>query len=239
LSFRYLTVILDATNVKGMKRVISELHIALYISILMVLYGCNQPKIIDMPLHFDEERKALSIEYLKKRHGIDQDNPYIEPRMIVVHWTAIPTLEDTYKAFEPSRLPGSRSAIAGASDLNVSAHYLVDRDGSIYHLLPDTVLARHCIGLNYCAIGIENIGDGKDYPLTEEQLSANQFLVKKLAGKYPIEYLIGHHEYQRFRTTDIWKETDPDYLTFKTDPGDEFMGRLRLLLKSLNLKGAP
>ncbi|MCC5927725.1 MAG: N-acetylmuramoyl-L-alanine amidase [Cyclobacteriaceae bacterium] len=222
-----------------MKSLISLLRSIIWISLFAAVYGCDHPKIIEMPLNFDEERKLLSIEYLKKRHGIDQDHPYINPAMVVIHWTAIPTLDLTYKAFESSRLPGTRAAISGASDLNVSAHYLVDRDGSIYRLLPDTVFARHCIGLNYCAIGIENVGDGKDNPLTEEQLKANHFLVKKLAGKYPIEYLIGHHEYQRFRTTEIWKETDPDYLTFKTDPGDEFMLKLRTLLKPLNLKGAP
>lgn len=239
MPFGSLIIFVKAPNAKGMNKIISALRIAIYAGILISIYGCGRQKIIDMPLNFDEERKLLSIEYLKNRHGLDQDHPYIQPRMVVIHWTAIPTLEATFKVFEPTRLPGSRASISGASDLNVSAHYLVDRDGSIYQLLPDTVFARHCIGLNYCAIGIENIGDGKEYPLTDAQLRANQFLVKRLAARYPIEYLIGHHEYQRFRATEIWKETDPDYLTFKTDPGDEFMSKLRAFLKPLSLKGAP
>ncbi len=192
-----------------------------------------------MPIEFDEERKELSIQYLKERHGIEQDHPYIKPSMVVVHWTAIPTLEGTIKAFEKSTLPESRAPLLGASRLNVSAHFVVDRDGTIYRMLPDTVLARHCIGLNYCAIGIENIGDGKDFPLTDAQLASNIALVKDLHKKHPIEYLIGHHEYQRFRNHELWKETDPDYLTFKVDPGDEFMRKMRSALHKLDLKGAP
>ena len=42
--------------------------------------------------------------------------------------------------------------------LNVSSHYLVDRDGTIYQLTPETILNRHAIGVNWCSIGIENIG---------------------------------------------------------------------------------
>ena len=39
--------------------------------------------------------------------------------------------------------------------LNVGAQFLVGRDGAIWQLMPETALARHAIGLNWCAIGIE------------------------------------------------------------------------------------
>ena len=89
------------------------------------------------PVVFDKERKQLSIEYLKVRHGIVQDSATIVPKMIVLHWTAIPTLEQSFDVMNPAVLPGARKGIAGASSLNVAAQFLVDRDGMIFRQLPD------------------------------------------------------------------------------------------------------
>jgi len=110
----------------------------------------------------------------------------------------------------------------------VSVQYLIDRDGSIFQLMPDSWMGRHVIGLNHCAIGIENVGglNGKD-DLTEEQLAANIFLVRHIKKKHPgVEYLIGHHEYRKFEGHSLWLEKDSGYRTVKTDPGDGFMSRL-------------
>ena len=190
-------------------------------------------KIVEKPILWDSTRIALSVEYLKQRHGIEQTQPTIQPQMVVVHWTAIPTFEKSFFAFNSSTLPNARKELQNASQLNVSAHYLIDRDGTVYHLMPDTLLARHVIGLNYCAIGIENVGDGGKNPLTEKQFRANYLLIKQLHKKYKIKYLIGHHEYTKFKGSKIWKETDPNYQTIKSDPGDEFMNKLRQKFKKL------
>lgn len=190
------------------------------------------------PVVFDAERKRLSIEYLRDRHGIIQDSATIVPRMIVLHWTAIATLEQSFDAMNPTILPGARKGIASASSLNVAAQFLVDRDGMIFRQLPETAFARHVIGLNYCAIGVENVG-GSNALLTEEQLDANEALIRYLKKKYyNIEYVIGHHEYQSFIGHPLFKETDPNYLTVKSDPGDEFMIKIRERIKDLNIKGA-
>lgn len=201
--------------------------------------GSQPLNIVDKPIIFDEERKALSLEYMKAHYGIEADEPSIEPSMIVVHWTAIPTFEGSFEAFYNTKLPSSRSGIQGGGALNVSVPYLIDQDGTIYRLMPDTVFARHVIGLNHTAIGIENVGDGKQHPLTEAQYEANQQLIRYLAGQYKIDYVIGHHEYHRFRNHPLWLEKDPDYITEKDDPGDAFMERLRADLKDLNLKPLP
>lgn len=195
-------------------------------------------RVFEKPIIFDAERKQLSLEYLEKRHGLKQVDPSIKPRMIVLHWTSIPTIEQTFDVFNKSRLPGSRKEIATASALNVSSQYLVDRDGTVFRLLPDTVFARHVIGLNYCAIGVENVGSDK-HPLTPAQLASNEQLIRHLKRKYPIEYVIGHYEYTRFRPTNLWKESDSGYTTKKTDPGIDFMKKIRAQIKDLNIKGAP
>ncbi|MDO6392116.1 peptidoglycan recognition family protein [Pontibacter sp. BT731] len=190
------------------------------------------------PVVFDAERKKLSLEYMEKRHGLVQDSPYIKPKMIVLHWTAIPTLEQSFDAMNPVHLPGSRSNLGAVSALNVSAQFLVDRDGTIFQQLPDTAFARHVIGLNHSAIGVENVGSAKS-PLTKAQLKANEELIRYLTKRYGIEYLIGHYEYKLFIGHELWKESDPNYLTEKTDPGESFMQKIRKRTKDLELKGPP
>ena len=198
-----------------------------------------QIKIIDKPITWNKKRQKLSLEYLQQRHSLTLDSPYIKPKMIVVHYTVIPTLEGTMRAFMDPELPGARESIKGASSLNVSSQFVIDQDGSIYRLLPETAFARHVIGLNYCAIGIENVGGTDEVPLTKKQLKSNIKLIKYLSKKYDIEYLIGHSEYTDFEGSAIWKEIDENYRTKKTDPGDEFMAGIRKKLKKFDLKKQP
>lgn len=197
--------------------------------------GSSPLTIIDKPIVFDSERKELSLRYMEERYGIIKDSAFIEPRIIVLHWTAIPTLESSYEAMNPAILPGSRMNIGKASRLNVSTQFLVDRDGTIFRLLPETAFARHVIGLNHAAIGVENVG-GEKFPLTKEQLEANEKLVRYLVEKYEIDYLIGHYEYGEFDGHPLWEEKDPLYRTEKIDPGIEFMSAIRRKVKDLDLK---
>jgi N-acetylmuramoyl-L-alanine amidase len=201
--------------------------------------GGAMPEIVQTPIIFGDHREQLSLQYMKERYGIVQENATINPQMIVVHWTSLRTFEDTFDAFNPEELPQSRNAIGSAGALNVSSQFLIDRDGTIHQLLPETTFARHVIGLNYCAIGIENVGNGTDLPLTDAQFESNVALIEMLNDKYDIEYLIGHHEYSMFIGHPLWKESDPGYLTEKVDPGDEFMGRLRTRLDTAGFKGPP
>lgn len=152
--------------------------------------------------------------------------------MIVVHWTSTRTLAEAYADFAPAELPPTRTDIQEGGRLNVSAHYLVDRDGTIYQLMPDSLMARHVIGLNRLAIGIENVGSMAQ-PLTRAQLKSDAALIRCLESRHPtIRDLIGHFEYGDFRHTPIWQERDSSYFTKKDDPGPVFMKRLRRLLRS-------
>ena len=195
--------------------------------------------IVDKPINFNEARRQLTLDYMREHYGLAPDEPTINPTMVVVHWTAYPTFQQSFDAFYPPTLLSNRADIQHASALNVSAHYLVDRDGTVYRLMPDTLMARHVIGLNHCAIGIENVGDGQDHPLTDAQFKVNVRLIKQLAAKYPVDYVIGHHEYPHFIGHPRWKEKDPTYLTEKDDPGEAFMTQLRSRLSDLSLKEVP
>ncbi|MCF8714081.1 N-acetylmuramoyl-L-alanine amidase [Joostella atrarenae] len=204
----------------------------IYVCIILTLFISCGPKIIQEPIVFNEEREDLTLEYMKEHYGLIQDEPTIVPKMVVVHWTEIPTLQKTIDAFYKEHLPSFRTGIAGGGSLNVSSQFVIDQDGTIYNLMPETTMARHVIGLNYCSIGIENVG-GSDLPLTKAQLKANIKLIKYLKKKYPIEYVIGHYEYQLFEDTDLWLEKDDGYRTVKTDPNEEFMIAIRKEIKDL------
>jgi N-acetyl-anhydromuramyl-L-alanine amidase AmpD len=179
------------------------------------------------------------LEYLSKRYGLEKDTPEIIPKMIVLHWTVIPTLEKSFAAFNNPSLPNWRPDIKDVSGLNVSSQFMVDQDGTIYRLMPETTMARHVIGLNHCAIGVENVGGDKDQPLTKAQLKSNIWLVRYLADKYPIEYLIGHYEYTLFENHPLWLEKDDGYRTKKTDPGTAFMKKVRKNVIDLKFKELP
>ncbi len=225
-----------------MKKYVEKHTLALLLIAFVLVTSCSSSRptfrTIYKPIIFDSQRSALSLQYLNDRYHIVQSAPVIQPVMVVLHWTAIPSLEKTFDAFNRSTLPDARKGIQYASALNVSSQYLVDRDGTIFQLMPDTVFARHVIGLNYCAIGVENVGSEKQ-PLTKAQLKANVQLIRYLKEKYPIKYVIGHYEYKKFIGTPLWKETNPDYLTQKTDPGVSFMKKVRERIKDLHLEGAP
>lgn len=195
-------------------------------------------KVVSKPINYSEERIHLSLEYLKEHYGLVQKSPTIVPKMIVLHYTAGGTVETNYSYFSKTHLESARNTLKKQSTLNVSSQYIVDRDGTIYQLMEPTMFARHTIGLNHCAIGIENVGSKKQ-PMTEKQVAANVYLVRSLAKKYKIEYLIGHSEYGVFRNSKLWKESDPNYFTGKEDPGKDFMSKVRLQIADLNLKNKP
>ncbi|WP_457596664.1 N-acetylmuramoyl-L-alanine amidase [Hydrogenimonas sp.] len=201
---------------------------------LLLSTGLLAFTMIDKPIDFGPRRIQLTQQYILRHYGLRVDDISIVPKMVVVHYTAIESLEGSYAAFKPETLPGHRRDIAGASSLNVSAHFLVDRDGTVYRLMHETFMARHVIGLNYHAIGIENVGTR----LTPAQLKANVELIRYLLKHYPtIRYLIGHYEYRRFEKSPLWMERDPTYRTRKHDPGEGFMKALRAHFPQL--KGTP
>ena len=199
------------------------------------------PVLVDRPISFSEARVAMTLDYIRERYGLAPADIGITPRIIVLHWTAIESLEESFRAFDRESLAG-RPDLAGSGDVNVSIHFLVDTDGTIYRLMPETWMARHVIGLNYDAIGVENVGTGgpDGDTLTPAQVEANIRLVRYLARKYPtIEYLIGHHEYTAFEGHPLWRELDPGYRTAKIDPGDRFMRAVRAGVADLELRGPP
>lgn len=192
-------------------------------------------QIVDRPIRFTPERVALTRRYIKRHYGLTVKEITIQPLAIVVHWTATPSLKAVWNGFGRTRISASRKHVKRGGLLNVSAHFLVSRKGTVYRLMPETRMARHCIGLNYDSIGIENVGGGKRWPLTRAQLEANVRLVRYLTQKHRIRYLLGHMEWKRFEHAPFFRELDSTYRNAKPDPGKRFMRTLRSRLSDLHL----
>lgn len=94
----------------------------------------------------------------------------------------------------------------------VSAHYLILRDGTIYQLVADQNIAWHAgvsempdgrKNVNDFSIGVEVINT-KDGKFTDAQYSALNSLIAGLQKKYEIKYILGHDEIAPGRKTDPW-----------------------------------
>ena len=190
-----------------------------------------QAKALDI---FDAQRLRLTAEYDRTHYGLDSSE-LREPRLIVLHYTAFHSFDESLRFFRPDLLDTvSRRDISSGGAVNVSTHYLVDRDGSVFQLASEKVVCRHTIGFNYTAISIENVGSDSS-ELTRAQQLSDAALVSRIRARHPsIEYLIGHQEYQdawrpHFK---LYRENEPSYrFTHKQDPGIAFLKGVRALLK--------
>jgi hypothetical protein len=195
-------------------------------------------EIVAWPLPNEEKRKQLTQMYLQTHYtgtltGELVKDVVMEPKMIVLHWTAASTSKSTWNTFSSAYLSGRKDIQKGGA-LNVSAHFLVAQDGTIYQLLNENRIARHCIGLNHLSIGIENVGGGKNNPLTEAQVGANISLITHLSEQHDITHVIGHYEVKLMEGHSYFSEKDPKYRSIKPDPGTKFMLSVR---KGLEVKG--
>lgn len=193
--------------------------------------------IVDAPMAWSPEREQLTLDYRRQHSDPKAVDLVIAPEVIVLHYTSGGSAKGTRAYFDNVRIEASRKELARAGLVNVSSHYLVDRDGTIYRLQPETRFARHCIGLNHIAIGIENVGDEDRWPLTAAQVHADAALVRDLAHRFPIKYLYGHHEVMALATakSPLYLERDPAYRNDKGDPGKAFMAKVRAEVTDLAL----
>ena len=101
-----------------------------------------RPTIVQRPIPFGAApRRRARLRAAPLRH---RRLPPAHPKVIVEHYTVTPTFQATFNTFandvpdvELHELPGT------------CAHFIVDRDGTIYQLVPLTIMCRHTVGLNW------------------------------------------------------------------------------------------
>jgi beta-N-acetylhexosaminidase len=172
-----------------------------------------------MLIPFPPKRKLEMRAYARRHYGISS-YLLIRPHVIVEHFTDTAAFRPVYNTFAAD-VPDY-----GLHELpNVCAHFVIDRDGTIYQLVALTLMCRHTVGLNYTAIGIEHVGFSDRQILSNpRQFRASLALTRWLRCRFgiPISDVIGHNEslssrYHhelvrslRNQTHDDWKKADMD-----------------------------
>ena len=164
--------------------------LALITSVLMAATA-PQPTIVQKPIPFPRERKEQMAAYARRHYDIGSYR-LRDPKVIVEHYTVTETFQQTYNTFAPNHPDPSFNEYP-----NTCAHYVIDRDGTIYQLVPRSIMCRHTVGLNYTSFGIEHVGksDG-DVMNNKRQLAASLRLTRWLRCRYGIatKNVIGHSE---------------------------------------------
>jgi N-acetylmuramoyl-L-alanine amidase len=182
-------------------------------AVLAVARAVPRPQIVRRPIPFPRRRKQEMRRYARRHYGID-DYRLRGPRVIVQHYSVSDSFRSVYDTFardvpdpELRELPG------------VCAHFVVDRDGTIYQLVSTRLMCRHTVGLNWTAIGIEHVGRSDAQVMgNRRQLRSSLRLTRYLQLVHGIRTrdVIGHNEslsspYHRERIRRLRRQTHSDF----------------------------
>jgi N-acetyl-anhydromuramyl-L-alanine amidase AmpD len=176
-----------------------------------------KPAIHEDPISYGANRRAQMAAYSQRHYG-ERDWRLVDPKVIVLHFTATDSYESVWSAFD-SNAPnmGERPGVC--------SHYVVEQDGTIDELVPPRIRCRHTIGLNHTAIGIEMVQEtgrgshGADQQILDRgpQVRAAVPLVRWLQSRYeiPTGEVIGHamaNEDPHFKDLEGWTNDHTDWL---------------------------
>ena len=188
-----------------------------------------RPTIVQRPIPFGAKRREEMRAYARRHYGID-DFHLRGPKVIVEHYTATDTFQAAYATFandvpdvELHELPGT------------CAHFIVDKDGTIYQLVALTTMCRHTVGLNWTAFGIEQVGLNAGEILSRPaQYGAVVRLTAWLRCRYGIAVrnVIGHSEslsspYHHENVAALRRQTHSDWTRAEMTPVRASVGRYR------------
>jgi beta-N-acetylhexosaminidase len=152
-----------------------------------------RPAIVSKPIPFGAKRRTETAAYARRHYGPAYATWRLDgPHVIVEHYTATESFSSVFSYFSQDAADPELHELPG-----VCAHFVIDRDGTIYQLVATTTICRHTVGLNYTAIGIEHVGLSDAEILgNPRQLSASLRLTVWLMAKYGINLgdVIGHNE---------------------------------------------
>ena len=149
-----------------------------------------QPHVVWKPIPFGPRRRAEMAQYAARHYGIH--SWVLHPKVIVEHYTANESFSATWNTFAADRPDPELGQLPGPC-----AHFVIDKDGTIYQLVPLNTMCRHTVGLNYTAIGIEHVGTSDAEILRNpRQLDASLRLTLWLMQMTGIQLrnVIGHNE---------------------------------------------
>ncbi len=153
------------------------------------LAAARKPDIVSKMITFGPKRRRQMANYSKRHYGTRAWR-LTDPQVIVEHYTDGTSMQSAWNYFEANsrhlgELPG------------VCSHFIIDTDGTIYQVVPLSTRCRHAIGMNYTAIGIEDVATSDRQVLHDKpQLRASLSLTLWLMDTYGIQLrnVIGHAE---------------------------------------------
>jgi len=178
-----------------------------------------EPKIVRRFIPFGAKRKAETKAYAERHYGLATDK-LVDPKVIVEHYTESADAQSAINTFATDTPDSELHELP-----QTCAHFVIDRDGTIYQLVSLTEICRHTVGLNYTAFGIEQAGFSDQEILNRKpELDAALQLTRWLRCRYGIDVrnVIGHNESLsspfhrekvprlRTQTHDDWKKPDMD-----------------------------
>jgi hypothetical protein len=149
------------------------------------------PRIVQDPIPFGAAREQQMRAYALEHYGIDSYK-LVHPHLIIWHYTESSTFQSAWNTFA-NDVPD----VTFHELPQVCAHFVVDTNGTIYQLVALDIMCRHVVGLNYTAIGIENVGSSDQQVMGDAaQFAASLALTRWLRCRYaiPVSGVIGHNE---------------------------------------------
>ena len=150
-----------------------------------------RPAIHQWPIPYGAARRRQMAAYSLRHYGEDT---YLlsDPKVIVEHYTETDTAQEAFNTFAPDVPDNEFHELP-----NTCAHFLVEASGRIDQLVPLSLRCRHTTGLNWTAIGIENVGlSDREILENPRQMKASLALTEWLRCRYAIALrnVIGHNE---------------------------------------------
>lgn len=187
-----------------------------------------RPRIVQRPIPFPTKRVTEMRAYARRHYGLNTA-ALRDPHVIVIHYTLTTTFAQAFNTFAPDVPDSELHERPGTC-----AHFVVDRDGTIYQLVPLRLMCRHTVGLNWTAIGIEHVGTSDAEVLGDAaQMRSSLRLTRWLRCRQGIatKNVIGHAEslsspYHRERVARLAHQTHGD---FPHGPASEYRRRLLAL----------
>jgi N-acetylmuramoyl-L-alanine amidase len=223
-----------------------------YISIvcLLFIYACNTNKYATTNKDYKKQAKIfakLLRQYpLHDSSGLNYAQQFVgttnftlrKPNYVIIHHTAQDSCEQTLLTFTLKKT-------------QVSAHYVICKDGTVYHMLNDYLRAHHAgaakwgntSDINSSSIGIELDNNGFQY-FDERQINSLLILLERLKKSFsiPTANFIGHGDIAPTRKNDPnwrfpWKQLSDkgfglwwnDTAKNTTPPNFDYITALRLV----------
>jgi N-acetylmuramoyl-L-alanine amidase len=149
-----------------------------------------RPRIVSHPIPFGKVRKRQMARYSLFHYGVASWQ--LQPRGVVQHYTATNSLQSVFATFASNQPDPELGQKPGTC-----THFVIDRDGTIYQLVPLTIRCRHAVGLNDSMIGVEHVGTSDAAVMgNDRQRRASLRLTLWLMSQYGfgVGDVIGHNE---------------------------------------------